>query len=208
MTQKPRVYAYFDGSNFYHLCKENYGNVRISFSKISNNMLLGEEQILKINYFTAPVSQQTKPLVYAEQQKFFDKLKKEGVEIYFGRLVKRKLDKIKFICPACGIVQAESFECPNCLRRVEAKEITKVAEKGVDIKLALQLLIDAIEDKYNVALLFSSDTDFVPVIEHIIKKLNKKIIFCRFPRPYGTELSEICSDTRMISNRIIRLSKA
>ena len=36
---KNKVYAYFDGSNFYHLAKLNYKINKVDFEKVTNNFI-------------------------------------------------------------------------------------------------------------------------------------------------------------------------
>ncbi|OGF23662.1 hypothetical protein A3H66_02795 [Candidatus Falkowbacteria bacterium RIFCSPLOWO2_02_FULL_45_21] len=55
----------------------------------------------------------------------------------------------------------------------------KFHEKGVDVKIATDMLIGAYENKYDVAILISSDTDLIPVIRHI-NFLKKEIEYIGF----------------------------
>ena len=43
----------------------------------------------------------------------------------------------------------------------------KIREKGVDVKLAIDVVIGATDDTYDVAMIVSSDTDLVPAIRHL-----------------------------------------
>lgn len=43
----------------------------------------------------------------------------------------------------------------------------KIREKGVDVQIAIDLIIDAIEDRYDTALIVSSDTDLIPAIRYV-----------------------------------------
>jgi uncharacterized LabA/DUF88 family protein len=45
-----------------------------------------------------------------------------------------------------------------------------VREKGVDVLLALDLVLDAIDDKYDNAFVVSDDTDLIPAIEEISRR--------------------------------------
>jgi len=54
---KKRVIAYYDGSNFYHHCLENYGIKEINFFDMTNQLLnLDKEELTKIKYFWFPNS--------------------------------------------------------------------------------------------------------------------------------------------------------
>lgn len=210
MEDKLRVYAYFDGSNFYHYCLQSYGIKNINFFDLTNQVInLNTEKIVKIKYFNCPLSQQDYPENYPKQQKFFEDLRKTPlVELLFGNMVKRPLGKININCPVCGHQKSESLNCPLCKRRIDIKQCFKFIEKGVDVKLAIQMLVDATDDKYDTALLFSSDADYSPAIKYIIKTLNKGIIYCYFPYRKTNELMQVCTGKRLITkDMVIRSQK-
>ncbi len=206
---KKRVYAYFDGGNFYHLCKSNYGIVKVQYNQMSNQMIQSDsEELKRIKYFTAPVNQQECPEMYTGQQKFFNKLRVTPLlDIVLGKLVSRKLNRINIKCPTCDIQKAEELQCPKCSNKVLLSNTYKTSEKGVDVDLAINLLIDALNDKYDVALLFSSDADFCPAIKYILKELGKEVIYCGFPFPRTSELIQCCSNTRIITKDAVESSR-
>ncbi len=55
----------------------------------------------------------------------------------------------------------------------------KFHEKSVDVKLAIDMLIGAYENRYDTAILISSDTDLIPAIKHI-KYLGKEVEYVGF----------------------------
>ncbi len=55
----------------------------------------------------------------------------------------------------------------------------KYHEKGVDVQLAVDILIGAYEDLYDRAILISSDTDLIPAIQKV-KQLGKQIEYIGF----------------------------
>lgn len=208
MTNK-KVFAYFDGSNFYHLAKLNYKISSVDFERLTNKFLDSKsEELTKINYFTAPVNQQEKPEAYSKQQKFFAQLSKNPlIEIYLGSLTRRPLNKINIVCDICGIQEADSLSCPKCGKKIKLSDTYKSTEKGVDVNLAINLLLDALNNKYDKALLFSSDADFCPAIRYIITNLKKEIVFCAFPKPRTNELVQCCSQTLKVTKQIVEESR-
>ena len=116
--EKKKVYAYFDGSNFYHNSKKAYGIKNVQFHHLANKMLsLDEEKLVRIRYFNSPTNQEDNPGLYSRQQKFFEKLRATPLlDLHLGRLVKRPLGRINIDCPRCGRQKAESFNCPSCRR--------------------------------------------------------------------------------------------
>lgn len=82
-TENEKVFVFIDGSNFYHGCKESLGYHDVCFSSLIKK-LVGNRKLVDVIYYNAKL-----PLNYhgyAEQQRFFDKLRKDGIKLTFGRL--------------------------------------------------------------------------------------------------------------------------
>ncbi|MGX5719453.1 NYN domain-containing protein [Shinella zoogloeoides] len=89
----------------------------------------------------------------------------------------------KFLASTLG--QMTGYTVNTKLRKarkdtVSGQEITKYIEKGVDTQIVTDLFAGAINDSYDVALLVSNDSDYVPAIEVIQDRLNKQIIHVGF----------------------------
>lgn len=210
MSTKKRIIAYYDGSNFYHCVKNNYGITKINFHHITRQIMnLDYEDLVKIKYFNSPVSQQENPRSYSKQQKFFEALKKTPfLEFFLGRLVKRPLNKLNINCVfGCGHQKADYIKCPKCNKDIDITKCYKSTEKGVDVKLAIHMLLDALKNKYDAAFLFSGDADYCPAIKYIVKELKKEVIFCRFPSPKTNELIKECSDYRLLTKEMVEKSQ-
>jgi uncharacterized LabA/DUF88 family protein len=59
----------------------------------------------------------------------------------------------------------------------------RVREKGIDVKIATDLVAGALDDKYDAAILVSSDTDLVPMVDWIRFRLKKKVEYIGFSIP-------------------------
>lgn len=55
----------------------------------------------------------------------------------------------------------------------------KIREKGVDVKIAIDLVIGAVENEYDTAVIVSSDTDLIPAIKYVISR-GKKVEYAGF----------------------------
>jgi len=55
-----------------------------------------------------------------------------------------------------------------------------MVEKGVDTSIVTDLFDGAINNSYDIAVLVSNDSDFVPAIQTIQERLNKQIIHAGF----------------------------
>jgi uncharacterized LabA/DUF88 family protein len=72
-------------------------------------------------------------------------------------------------------------------------------EKGVDVRIAIDLVVGALEDMYDEAYVLSSDSDLVPAIEHITRKTDKKVHYIAFEGSnHSIHLSQKATSMRMI----------
>lgn len=85
-------------------------------------------------------------------------------------------------CPACyepiGV-------CPHCDAKME-----RTVEKGIDTAIVTDMIRHAWEDAFDVAVLVSSDRDFIPAVEFLNKK-GKKVINGWFGKR-GYDLARKC----------------
>jgi uncharacterized LabA/DUF88 family protein len=100
------------------------------------------------------------------------------------RMVPRKKEKAGPKCPNDGCREI-IHKCPRCEGDMRGSK-----EKGVDVQIATDILTLGWEDTYDVAVLVSADSDFVPLAEYL-KTKGKKVIHGQFP-PKGAELSQKC----------------
>jgi len=85
-------------------------------------------------------------------------------------------------CCNCG---GQVSECPLC-----AKPMRRTVEKGIDAAIVTDLFSLAWEEAYNIAILVSSDADFVPAVERLQEK-GFKIINATW-KGQGNELAKAC----------------
>ena len=86
------------------------------------------------------------------------------------------------MCPSC---RKTILNCPSCDADMRGTE-----EKGIDTRITTAMISLAWVDNYDVALLLSSDRDFVPVVEFLGTK-GVKVIHGAFP-PSAAELTRKC----------------
>ena len=142
-----RIAIYIDGSNFYFSVKKKF-SCKVDIEKFCKK-LVGNNNIIKINYYIAPIDRISNPQMYADQQRFFEKLKKiKNFKIILGRLEKRKQDGKEYY-----------------------------VEKATDVNLALDLVLDAQSNEYDEALLISNDGDFSEAVKSVSGRFSKKVIY-------------------------------
>lgn len=62
------------------------------------------------------------------------------------------------------------------LRYPPGRPLSEAEEKGVDVQLAIDAMVMGVRDEYNVAMLVTTDTDLLPVVEGLLalKAINGK----------------------------------
>ncbi len=174
VSEKKRVVIYIDGSNFYFSVKSRF-NLKLDIEKFCQKFVRNKE-LIKINYYIAPLNQKTHPKQYLEQQKFFDRLKNiDKLNIILGRLEKRKRDG----------------------------EIYYV-EKASDVNLALDVVLDAEKGVYDEAYLISNDGDFSGAVL-AVKNFNRDIIYVAIgnKKSISHHLKKVASRTFYITKNFI-----
>ncbi len=180
-----RVYVFIDGSNLYKSIKSENIPYKVDIKKLSENLCGENRRLVKICFYSAPVSQQDDPVAYKEQQRFFTALRKiTYLELRLGNL--RKRDK-RFICNNCNKENIIKYR----------------VEKGVDVRLAVDLLQYAFDDQYDTAILITEDGDFVPAVQEV-KRLGKKVENAHFKESY---LSKNCDRYILLTSQLIEECK-
>lgn len=82
-----------------------------------------------------------------------------GFQVTTARLTRRPRG---VRCPACG---AEQQECPAC-----GEAYTHAASKGLSSAIVCDLMALHYRRGYDVAILVSSDTELVPVVQHLVRE--------------------------------------
>jgi uncharacterized LabA/DUF88 family protein/ASC-1-like (ASCH) protein len=70
-------------------------------------------------------------------------------------------------------------------------------EKGVDVKIATDMIIGAYEDLYDTAILISSDTDLIPAIKQV-RSLGKKVEYIGFSHSPSIALQKNADTPRLL----------
>lgn len=168
MREEERVIIFIDGSNHYHNVKNIFKSskkmLNFNFEKFSE-YLVQDKKLIKTNYYNSPLDISYNLSAYMKQQKFFEKL--------------RKIPDFNLIL------------CRMQKQIINEKIIYLVKED--DIHLAVDMVSLAFEDKYDTAILVSSDGDFVPAVK-IVKKTGKKVKNIGFEDKFSYHLKQECTN--------------
>jgi uncharacterized LabA/DUF88 family protein len=145
-----RIFIIIDGNNFYHRLKElDFKNLLNFDYEKFTQFLVGKRKLVLRKYYIGAVRE--KPNVKSREMM-------RNQRILLGKL------------------QKEGWEIGfgQLLKTSEGYH-----EKGVDVLIAVDLLVGAYENIYDTAILVSSDTDLIPAIEKVRLK-GKKIEYIGF----------------------------
>ena len=165
-----RVIAYIDGFNLYFGLKDK-GWKRyywLDLQKLCKNLLKPNQSLITTKYFTSRISDP--PDKQKRQSTFIEALSLlNDFEIFYGKY------------------QLNPWECRNCHSIFDIPN-----EKMTDVNIAVELLTDVFQDKFDAALVITADSDLVAPIKKT-KKLfpSKRIIIAFPPNRYSYYLTEV-----------------
>lgn len=174
-----RVCIFIDAGNFYHLALKKLGiqELDFNFDKFVN-FLTGEREIIEEGkrFYVGTVregrNRHENKKAISNQTSLFTSLSKLDWTIKTSKL-RTRIEKI--------VVDDRVINYQKFLD-LGIKEIKyeRSREKGIDVKLAADLIIGAMDDKYDSAVLVSSDTDLVPAIDIVRHRFKKKVEYIGF----------------------------
>ena len=154
------VICYIDGFNLYHgLRSKGWRKYYwLDVWALAERFLRGEQTLVEVVYFTARVKQD--PPAQQRQMTYIDAMRatRPGVKVVYGHYLAKRM---------------ECFNCGNTYTRHE--------EKMTDVNIACHLLTDAMDGRFDVALLMSGDSDLVPPVRVIRERWPNKRVIAIFP---------------------------
>ncbi len=156
--KKERVIVYIDGFNLYFgLLEAGFQNYKwLNIRALVENIKQPNQEIIEIKYFTSRVSND--PDKQKRQTTYVEALESVGIKIFYGHYQSDRTE-----CKLCGNIWPTYHE------------------KMTDVNIATQMLLDAYQDKFDMAMLISGDSDLVPPMQAIHELFTKKRVFVAFP---------------------------
>lgn len=148
---------YIDGFNFYYGAVKKTPYKWLDYSVLCK-LLLPQHQINKIYYFTALVD--SRP---------HDPNKRTRQETYI-----RALKTIPTLKIVLGSFLTHTTQMPLANGKGYV-DVIKTQEKGSDVNLAVQMLLDGFKNEYECAVVISNDSDLLRPIQMVIHELGKKV---------------------------------
>ncbi len=154
-----RVIAYIDGFNLYYgLRSRGWKRLYwVNLQKLAQLLLKPGQVLVHTKYFTSVVNHPAEK--NRRQATFLDALRTlDGLSIHYGHFL------------------WETVTCKHC-----GRSYTAYHEKMTDVNIAVQLLADAFQDRFDVALLISADGDLVGPLKALHELHPTKRIVVVFP---------------------------
>jgi len=175
-----RVSIFIDSGNFYHLVlkKLNLREVDFDFEGFVN--LLTDGRSITPNgkrYYIGTVRQtqngHENRKAMENQTKLFSNLINSGDWTIKTSKLRTRTERIRI------------DDRVTDYKKILSKGITEVEywrsrEKGIDVKIAVDLIAGALDNKYDTAVIVSSDTDLIPAIDWVRKRLQKRVEYIGF----------------------------
>jgi uncharacterized LabA/DUF88 family protein len=172
--QIDRLMIFIDGQNLFYGCNAYQKGFPWDYDKFIRVLtnLAPNRKLIQVYYHSsiAPVDRNRvgDDVRYRKQQMFYNVLRQK---------CKTEIKETK----------VQSIPCPNC-----STTFKRPKEKGVDVALAADLLLYGMTGDYDVAILVSGDSDYIPVLKKLAeRKPNLKIEVAQFRGQVGYELRDL-----------------
>jgi uncharacterized LabA/DUF88 family protein len=153
LTGEERVAVYIDGNNFYKYLKDKEVNfpkgIKFDYGQFVN-FLVKERTCISKRY-------------YVGIARNLDNTEKSRQIVKGQQKFLSKIERAGFKIKRGRVMYDKGL----------------IREKGTDVKMAVDMIIGAIEEKYDTAILISSDTDLIPAIKYLRYK-GKKLEYIGF----------------------------
>lgn len=189
-----RTFIYIDVFNlYYRLLKPKPQWRWLDLNALCASVLRPENEIARINYYTARVSGRLDPSSPARQQAYLDALQTiPEISIYLGNFLVTK--------SWTGLVHPPQTRPPTDWTPPFPRtvRIWKTEEKGSDVNLGCHLVRDACQGAFDVAAVLSNDTDLVEPIRIATQELGLPVgLISPVARP-AASLAAVASYVRHI----------
>lgn len=154
-----RVIAYVDGFNLYYGLRAKHWKwfYWLNVQALARHLLKPQQALVATKYFTTVVKQPDDKR--RRQAAFLEALQTlPNFTIYYGQFL------------------SDTVTCRNC-----DHNYTAYHEKMTDVNIAVELMADAYQDAFDVALLVSADSDLTGPVQTVRRLFANKRIVAAFP---------------------------
>jgi len=184
-----RLVAYIDGFNLYFGLRQAGWQrfLWLDIEGLIRALLKPHQELARVNYFTARVSgTPSDPDKPHRQNTYLEALQAHSdIVIHYGHYLNK---------------ERTCFKCSN--------RWTDHEEKGTDVNIAVQMLLDAMRGEFDTALLVSADSDLAGPVQVVRREWPQKQVVVAFPpKRYSAELQRRASGFLHINRARIAASQ-
>lgn len=171
-----KIFIYIDGANFYGgltSINKRFSDTKFDFQRFVN-YIVGGDELIQVNYYNALIKKKINEVIWKKQKNFFDRL--------------RKIPK---------------FKVNLCTRKSRLNILGEEYHtiKGDDLMLALDMIEDCYNNKFDKVILFSGDGDFTELVKRV-KKRSKEVEICYFHNCVSKVLLNKADNSILINRKI------
>jgi uncharacterized LabA/DUF88 family protein len=149
MSDLPRVVAFFDGQNLYRCAKEAFGYTYPNYDPVKLSQFVCHKQnwqLDSVRFYTGIPKQSDDPFWNTFWVNKLANLGRKKVIVYKRYLARRE----------------KEIKTPSGIQK-----IPYLIEKGIDVRISIDIIRMALNKMYDIALLFSQDQDLSEVAQEI-----------------------------------------
>jgi len=150
-----RVMFFIDGQNLYHGCLGHFGHGHCRVDLLAARILHGR-QLAGIRYYTGIHDPRVDPLSNAVMSRRLQVMRDRGVYVYTHPLKYSNQHRADRVVPPCE----------HGFRKVDV--VRRGREKGIDLRIGLDMLRLARHGEFDVAVLVSQDTDLNQAVDELL----------------------------------------
>ena len=166
MSEQPRVISFFDGQNLYRSVKAAFGYTYPNYDPTKLSKFICDKQnwqLTSVRFYTGIPTQKDDPFWNKFWTNKLANLGRQKVVVYKRYLAKRE----KEIETSSGTIS-----------------VPYLVEKGIDVRLSIDVIRMALKGMYDIALVFSQDQDLSEVAEEIYNIAKEKSIYIKMASAY------------------------
>jgi uncharacterized LabA/DUF88 family protein len=147
---RPRVFAYFDGQNLFNAAKRAFGEDKVRYDPLQLARLVCSREdwnLLKVFFYTGVPPYQKSRFLNIFWELKIHSMKRRGINCHTRELMYRRRD----------VTLDDGSE----------HQVSVAEEKGIDVRIAVDVVKHAYSRSYDIGLIFSQDNDLMPAVDHV-----------------------------------------
>jgi uncharacterized LabA/DUF88 family protein len=149
-----KVMVFIDGNNLFHRMWDFYRQ-HIDIPLMAETLCGEFRELKQIRYYYSPFVREVNAHIASEQQAYVNHFESNPlVYVCRGKYIRSKL-----------LLKKEVRD--RLADSIQPGDLTSYVEKGIDVQIAVDMIGLGLKKEYDTAILISTDSDFVPVVNYL-----------------------------------------